>query len=89
MEFRHEIKILKSIFYNSHPRDFVDKCIKEFLGRVLTREVVVSTVPKNVFMIILPYLGKLSLQIRTRINRVMKNKLPIAIFELYSRLSAS
>ena len=27
-------------------------------------------------MIVLPYLGKLSLQIRTRINRVMRNKLP-------------
>ena len=27
-------------------------------------------------MIVLPYLGKLSLQICTRINRVMKNKLP-------------
>ena len=27
-------------------------------------------------MIVLPYLGKLSLQIRSRINRVMRNKLP-------------
>ena len=27
-------------------------------------------------MIVLPYLGKLLLQIRTRINRVMRNKLP-------------
>ena len=27
-------------------------------------------------MIVLPYLGKLSLQIRTRISRVMENKLP-------------
>ena len=40
-------------------------------------------------MIVLPYLCKLSLQIRTRINLVMKNKLPTAIFELYSRLSTS
>ena len=27
-------------------------------------------------MIVLPYLGKLSLQIRTRANRIMRNKLP-------------
>ena len=40
-------------------------------------------------MIVLPYLGKLSLHIRTRTNLVMKNKLPHCNFELYSRLSAS
>ena len=32
--------------------------------------------PKKDLVIALPYLGKLSLQIGTRINRVMKNKLP-------------
>ena len=75
--------ILKSIWYkNSYPRDFVDKCIKKFLDRVLTQKVVVTTVPKKDLMIILPYLGKLSLQIRTRINRAMKNKLPHSNFRI-------
>ena len=77
VKFHHKINILKSILYkNSCPRDFVDKCIKTFLDRVLTQKVVVSTVPKKDLMIVLPYLGKLSLQIHTRINSVMKNKLP-------------
>ena len=68
VKFHHEINILKGILYkNSYPRHFVDKCIKEFLDRALTRKVVVSTVPKKDLMIVLPYLGKLSLQIRTRI----------------------
>ena len=62
---------------------------EKFLNRVLTQKVVVTTVPKKDLMIVLPYLGKVSLQIRTRINRVMKNRLPHAIFELYSRVSAS
>ena len=62
------------MYKNSYPRDFVDKFIKKFLDRVLTQKVVVSAVPKMNLMIVLPYLGKLSLQIRTRINRVMKNK---------------
>ena len=62
---------------------------EKFLDRVLTQKVVVTTVPKKDLMIVLPYLGKVSLQIRTRINRVMTNKLPHAIFELYSRVSAS
>ena len=64
------------MYKNSYPRDFVDKCIKNVLDRVLTRKVVVITVSKKDLMIVLPYLGKLSLQIRTRINLVMRNKLP-------------
>ena len=83
VKFHHEINILKGILYkNSYPRDFVYKRIKNFLDRVLTQKVVVSTVPKKDLMIVLPYLGKLSLQIRTRINRVMKNKLPHCNFRI-------
>ena len=83
VKFHHEINMIKSILYkNSYPRDFIDKCIKEFLNRVLTWKVVVSTVPKQDLMIILPYLGKLSLQICTRINCVMKNKLPHCNFRI-------
>ena len=46
------------------------------------QKAVVSTVPKKDLMIVLPYLGKVSLQIRTRINRVMKNKLPHCNFQI-------
>ena len=82
-KFHHEINILKGILYkNSYPRDFVEKCVKNFLDTVLTQKVVVSTVPKKDLIIVLPYLGKLSLQIRTRINRVMKNKLPHCNFRI-------
>ena len=74
VKFNDEINIFKSILYkNSNPRDLVDK---KFLDRVSTQKVVESTVPKMDLMIVLPYLGKFSLQIPTRINRVMKNKLP-------------
>ena len=68
IKFYHEIDKLKNNLYkNSYLRDLVDKCIKEFLDKILAPKPVVSTVP---------YLGKLCLQIRTRINRIMKNKLP-------------
>ena len=62
---------------------------KRFLDRVLTQKVVVSTVPKKDFMIVLPYLGKLLLHIHTRINRLMKNRLPHCNFQIVSRVSAS
>ena len=60
VKFHHEINILKNILHkNSYPRDFVDKCVKEFVDRVLTWKVAVSTVPKKDLVIVLPYLGKL------------------------------
>ena len=62
VKFHHEINILTGILCkNGYPSDFDDKCIKEFLDRVLTRKVIVSTVPKKGLMIVLPYLGKISL----------------------------
>ena len=61
----------QSPYKNSYPRDFVDKCIKEVLDRILKLEIVTSAVPKKDLMIVLPYLGKLSLRIYTRIYRLM------------------
>ena len=76
MKSHHEIDKLKSILQkNSYPRYLVDKCIKEFLGKILAPKPVVSAAPKKGLVIALPYLGKLPLQIRTRIYRIMKNKL--------------
>ena len=48
IKFHHEIDKLKSILYRtSYPRDLVDKCIKEFLDKILAPKSVVSTVPKK------------------------------------------
>ena len=41
-----------------------------------------STVPKKDLLILLPYLGKLSLQICTRINRIMKSELSYCNFQV-------
>ena len=92
IKFHHEIDKLKSILYkNSYPRDLIDKCIKEFLDKTLIPKPVVSTVPKKDLIIALPYLGKLSFQIRTRINRIMKNKLSYCnvqfVFQTKSKIS--
>ena len=46
------------------------------LDKILAPKPVVSSVPKKDLLIALPYLGKLSLQIRARINCIMKTKLP-------------
>ena len=74
------------MYKNSYLHDFVGKYIKEFFYSVLTPKIVVSTVPRRDLMIALSYLDKLSLQIRTRINRVMKNKLPYCNFWIIFRV---
>ena len=43
---------------------------------MLSLKIIESTVPLNGSVITLRYLGKMTFQIRTRINRIMKNKLP-------------
>ena len=78
IKFHQEIDKLKSILNKgSYSHDLVEKCIKEFLGKILAPIPVISTIPKKDLVIVVPYLGKLSLQIHTRINRVMKKKTPI------------
>ena len=82
---------------------------KSFLGTVLTTDFGASILSKNSLMHLLtksrgqlflykilfnlPYLGKLPLQIRTRINRVMKNKLPYCniqfVFQTKCKISNS
>ena len=77
IKFHHEVDKLKSIFYKySYLHDLVTNALKNFTNKILATKPVVCTVPKKDLVIALPYLGKLSLQIRTRINRIMKNKLP-------------
>ena len=80
IKFHHEIDKLKRILYqNGYLHDLVEKCIKEFLDKVLAPKplvLVVSTVPKKNLVIALQYIGKLSLQICTTSNHIMRNKLP-------------
>ena len=48
IKFYHEIDKLKSILYeNSCLRGLVDKCIKEFLDKILVPKPVIKTVPKK------------------------------------------
>ena len=76
IKFYHEVDTLKSILYkNNCQLDLIDKCINEFLEKLLAPKTKVSAVPKKDLVIALPSLCKFCLQIRTRINHVMKSKL--------------
>ena len=59
-KFHHGIDKLSILYKNSYLHDLVDKCIKEFLDKILAPKPVVSTVPKKNLVIALPCLGCLS-----------------------------
>ena len=67
---------LKEIFQrNGYPKSFIDKCFKKFLDRLHIIKPTSATVEKKVLRLVLPYLGPISLQVRTKIRNAMKNTL--------------
>ena len=76
-KFHFEIEILKQILQkNKYPIEFIDETIKKFLDKIFTNRVKILTVPKKDIIIILPFLGKMSLEIRNKINHLIRSNTP-------------
>ena len=75
-KFHRELVTLKEIFQrNGYPKSFIDKCFKKFLDRLHIIKPTSATVEKKALRLVLPYLGPISLQVRTKIRNAMKNTL--------------
>ena len=84
--FHREIETLKSITKrNTHPHNLVNHCIKKFLNKLFIQRDLNFTVPKREFICILPYLGKVSLDLRTKLRRTIESNLPICILKIIFR----
>ena len=66
-------KILKK---NAFPIKLIDCCIKNFLNKRLTEKPVTLTAEKKDLVIVLPFLGILSLDLRTRLKNSISKNLP-------------
>ena len=67
---------LKSIFkHNYYPKNFVNQCIKKFLNKLFIKKDLNFMVPKRELTFALPYLGKLSFDLRTRLRRNIERDL--------------
>ena len=89
--FHKEVERLRGILArNSYPLEFIDQCIAAFLNKRHKKPV--HTVEKRQQMIILPYLGKLSLEIRNRlrkhVNKHVSNCKLMVIFRSQRRLKS-
>ena len=76
-KFHLEVSFLKDIFRkNAFSEFFTDRCVKAFLDKLFIAKNVVTTVPKRELRICLPYLGKQSLEIRTKLCKFVSKHFP-------------
>ena len=90
--FHSEVCHLKEILKkNAFPIKLIDSCIKNFLNKRLTEQSVTLTAEKNDLVIVLPFIGKLSRDLGTRLKNGISKNLPVSkirvIFKSSTRIS--
>ena len=84
--FHWEIETLKSILKrNSYPHNLVNHCIKKFLNKLFVQRDLNFTIPKRELICVLPYLGKASLDLRTKLRRTIERNLPFCKLKIIFR----
>ena len=75
--FHIEVDLLRNIFkcYN-YPVNIIDQCIKKFFDKLYVPKQIVPTVPKKELLVVLPYLGTFSLNLRKRLYKSVSKSLP-------------
>ena len=74
--FHNELVFLKDTFFkNEYPISFIDKCFKTFLDQLYLKRPQVLIAEKKTLTLVLNFLGKLSLQTRTKLQKVLKRTL--------------
>ena len=74
--FHIEVELLRSIFKcNNYPVYIIDQCIKKFLDKLYIPKRVVSTVPKKELLVVHPYLGAFSLNLRKQLYKSVTKSL--------------
>ena len=69
--FHREVENLRGILRkNSYPSEFIDQCVASFLNKIYKAPV--PKVEKQTITVMLPFLGKLSLEIRNRLRKYAK-----------------
>ena len=75
-KFHAELTFLKTILCkNGYPENFIDKRFKKFLDNIHIVKEKVSTVERKRLLLVLPYLGVISLQTRTKLQQAIRGVL--------------
>ena len=74
--FHQQLILLRKIFQkNGYPENFTDRCFQLLLNRIHILKEKVPTVEKKPLRLVLPYLGTISLQTRTKLQKSIKGVL--------------
>ena len=75
--FHCKIETLKSIFkHNNYPQNFVNQRIKKFFNKLFIKKYFNFMAPERELTFLLPYLGELSFDSRTRLRQIIERDLP-------------
>ena len=75
--FHLEVEQLRQIFKcNNYPVGLIDQCVKTFLNKIYMPKRILITLPKNYDLIVLLFLGLLSLNLRSRLYNCFNKILP-------------
>ena len=81
--FHQQLILLREIFQkNGYPENFIDRCFKLFINSTHILKQKVPTVEKNPPRLVLPYLGTISLQTRTKLQTSIKGVLKCCKLQL-------
>ena len=77
MENMHiEVELLRSNFKcSNYPVNIINQCIKKFLDNLYVPKQILPAVPKRELLVVLPYLGTFSLNLRKRLYKLVSNSL--------------
>ena len=68
--FHQQLILLREIFHkNRYPDNFIDRCLKLLLNRIHILKEKVPKIEKKPLHLVLPYLGTMSLQTRTKLQK--------------------
>ena len=74
--FHQEILNLKDIFKrDGYPGNFTDTCIKRYLNQFFIDKKIYALEPKKTLVCVLPFIGKKSLQLRSKLVKSVQNNL--------------
>ena len=90
--FHIEVEQLRSILKcKNYPVNIIDQCIKKFSDILHVPKQIVLTVPKRELLVVLPFLGTFSLNLRKRFYKSVSKSLPQCnikvIFQSENRLN--
>ena len=91
LKFHLEVdKLQKILSKNAYPQKFIDKCIQKFLNNMFIQRLQIPSVLKKELRITLPYLGKMSQIVKTRLTKTMNKHMKFCklrvIFQTNNRL---